>query len=51
MTDHLSSELARRRRETAVAAELDYLAPVAEMEMKRSRTTRSFCSSCAVIPP
>ncbi len=32
MTDHLRSELARRRRETAVAAELDYLAPVAEME-------------------
>jgi RNA polymerase sigma factor (sigma-70 family) len=32
MTDHLRSELARRRRETAVATELDYLAPMAEME-------------------
>ncbi len=32
MTDHLRSELARRRRETAVAMELDYLAPVAEMD-------------------
>ena len=32
MTDHLRSELARRRRETAVAMELDYLAPVAEID-------------------
>jgi RNA polymerase sigma factor (sigma-70 family) len=32
MTDHLRSELARRRRETAVAMELDYLAPAAEMD-------------------
>jgi RNA polymerase sigma factor (sigma-70 family) len=32
MTDHLRSELARRRREAAVATELDYLAPMAEME-------------------
>jgi RNA polymerase sigma factor (sigma-70 family) len=32
MTDHLRSELARRRRETEVAMELDYLAPVAEMD-------------------
>ncbi len=32
MTDHLRSEFARRRRETAVAMELDYLAPVAEID-------------------
>ena len=32
MTDHLRSELARRRRETAVASELDYLAPAAEID-------------------
>jgi RNA polymerase sigma factor (sigma-70 family) len=32
MTDHLRSELARRRRETALASELDYLAPVAEID-------------------
>jgi RNA polymerase sigma factor (sigma-70 family) len=32
MTDQLRSELARRRRETALASELDYLAPVAEIE-------------------
>ena len=32
MTDRLRSELARRRRETAVATELDYLASVAEMD-------------------
>ena len=32
MTDHLRSEIARRRRETAVAAELDYLASVAEID-------------------
>jgi RNA polymerase sigma factor (sigma-70 family) len=32
MTDQLRSELARRRRETALASELDYLAPVAEID-------------------
>jgi RNA polymerase sigma-70 factor, ECF subfamily len=32
MTDHLRSELARRRRETAVTTELDYLASVAEID-------------------
>lgn len=32
MTDHVRSEIARRRRETAVAAELDYLASVAEID-------------------
>jgi RNA polymerase sigma factor (sigma-70 family) len=32
MTDQLRSELARRRRETALATELDYLAPVAEID-------------------
>jgi RNA polymerase sigma factor (sigma-70 family) len=32
MTDQLRSEQARRRRETALANELDYLAPVAEMD-------------------
>jgi len=32
MTDHLRSELARRRRETSAAIELDYLASVAEMD-------------------
>lgn len=32
MTDHLRSELARRRRETALASEVDYLAPVAEID-------------------
>jgi RNA polymerase sigma factor (sigma-70 family) len=32
MTDHLRSEMARRRRETTVAAELDYLASVAEID-------------------
>src|SRR5579862_6998115 len=32
MTDQLRSELARRRRETAVAIELDYLASVAEID-------------------
>ncbi len=32
MTDHLRSEMARRRRETALAAEVDYLAPVAEID-------------------
>ncbi len=32
MTDHLRSELARRRRETAMANELDYLAPPAEID-------------------
>jgi RNA polymerase sigma factor (sigma-70 family) len=34
MTDQLRSELARRRRETALAAELDYLAPAAEMDFQ-----------------
>ena len=32
MTDHLRSELARRRRETALASEIDYLAPAAEID-------------------
>jgi RNA polymerase sigma factor (sigma-70 family) len=32
MTDHIRSEMARRRRETEVAAELDYLALVNEMD-------------------
>jgi RNA polymerase sigma factor (sigma-70 family) len=32
MTDHVRSELARRRRETALASEVDYLAPVAEID-------------------
>src|SRR5262249_25749190 len=32
MTDHLRSEVARRRRETAAAAQLDYLAPAAGVE-------------------
>jgi RNA polymerase sigma factor (sigma-70 family) len=32
MTDQLRSELARRRRETALASDLDYLAPVAEID-------------------
>jgi RNA polymerase sigma factor (sigma-70 family) len=32
MTDQVRSELARRRRETALASELDYLAPVAEID-------------------
>jgi RNA polymerase sigma factor (sigma-70 family) len=32
MTDHLRSEMARRRRETTVAAEIDYLASVAEID-------------------
>jgi RNA polymerase sigma factor (sigma-70 family) len=32
MTDQLRSELARRRRETALASELDYLAPMAEID-------------------
>ena len=32
MTDHVRSELARRRRETAVAMEMDRLAPVADRE-------------------
>ena len=32
MTDQLRSELARRRRETALASELEYLAPVAEID-------------------
>ena len=32
MTDHLRSELARRRRETDLAIELDYLAPVTEID-------------------
>ena len=32
MTDHLRSELARRRRETTLASELDYLPPVAEID-------------------
>ena len=32
MTDHLRSELARRRRETDLATELDYLAPAAEID-------------------
>jgi RNA polymerase sigma factor (sigma-70 family) len=32
MTDQLRSEVARRRRETALATELDYLAPVAEID-------------------
>ena len=32
MTDHLRSELARRRRETDLASELDYLAPAAEID-------------------
>jgi RNA polymerase sigma factor (sigma-70 family) len=32
MTDHLRSELARRRRETDLASELDYLAPVTEID-------------------
>ena len=32
MTDHLRSEMARRRRETTVAAELDYLASVSEID-------------------
>jgi RNA polymerase sigma factor (sigma-70 family) len=32
MTDHLRSELARRRRETALATEIDYLGAVAEID-------------------
>jgi predicted RNA polymerase sigma factor len=32
MTDHLRSELARRRRETAAAIEFDHLAPAADIE-------------------
>ena len=32
MTDHLRSELARRRRETVVATELDYLVPAADID-------------------
>jgi RNA polymerase sigma factor (sigma-70 family) len=32
MTDHVRSEAARRRRETALATEADYLAPVAEID-------------------
>jgi RNA polymerase sigma factor (sigma-70 family) len=32
MTDHLRSELARRRRETALASEVDYLTPVVEFD-------------------
>ena len=32
MTDHLRSELARRRRETAAAMQLDHLAPAADVE-------------------
>jgi RNA polymerase sigma factor (sigma-70 family) len=32
MTDHLRSELARRRRETDLASELDYLAPLTEID-------------------
>ncbi len=32
MTDTIRAELARRRRETAVAAELEYLAPAAEID-------------------
>jgi RNA polymerase sigma factor (sigma-70 family) len=32
MTDHVRSEAARRRRETALAAETDYLAPMAETD-------------------
>jgi RNA polymerase sigma factor (sigma-70 family) len=32
MTDHLRSELARRRRETAAAVEMDQLVPVADVE-------------------
>jgi RNA polymerase sigma factor (sigma-70 family) len=32
MTDHVRSEMARRRRETTVATELDYLASVAEID-------------------
>jgi RNA polymerase sigma factor (sigma-70 family) len=32
MTDHVRSELARRRRETALATEAEYLAPVAEID-------------------
>ena len=52
MTDHLRSEMARRRRETAVAMEIGPTAAGRRSyRVKRIRTTRSSCSSCAVIPP
>ena len=49
MTDHVRSELARRRRETAVAIDCGYTIPASEGE-EDARTTRSSCSSCAAIP-
>ena len=50
MTDHLRSEMARRRRETAAAMESEQVALPPPSRAKPSRTTRSSCSSCAVIP-
>ncbi len=52
LTDHVRSEIARRRREDVVATESSAIETVVPRSSARSaprRTTRSCCSSCAVI--
>jgi len=50
MTDHLRSELARRRRETAAAAEVDPLSPGIESERDDTLTLLFLCCHAALTP-
>jgi RNA polymerase sigma factor (sigma-70 family) len=50
MTDHLRSELARRRRETAAAAEVDPVSPGIESEQDDTLTLLFLCCHAALTP-
>ena len=49
MTDHIRSESARRRRESEVALETAAHAESTASRLRRRKTTRWSCSSCAAI--